>query len=287
MRPLRSVLLACVATLVTVACMPLGTAGTAPDKSGPAATVTTPAPQPAGAPAPAQPSSPPTRPQPPPGPRPSTTTLGDLVYMADAARLTRCDGFELPVAMEADWIRMERAYTATAKPPGSPLHVSFEGHVTKRPTMEGDGTEAAMIVTRFIRAWPGRSCERSRADASLVETYWRAVVLAGQEAKAAAGRKEPQLRLRAGEASTHAAGDYTATAGCNAVRGRYSVDVAALRFAAGAMTRMACPPPLDALERNLVDALARTAGWRIAGPTLELFDATGASVALFEAVELR
>lgn len=207
--------------------------------------------------------------------------------MADAARLTTCDGSSLPVAMEADWIRMERAYTATARPPGSPLHVSFEGHVAKRPTMEGDGTEAAMIVTRFIRAWPGQDCARSRADASLVETYWRAVMLAGQEVKAVAGRKEPQLRLRPGEAATHAAGDYTATVGCNAVNGRYSASVAALRFAAGAMTRMACPAPLDALERHLVDALARTASWRIKGPTLELFDAAGASVALFEAVYLR
>ena len=213
--------------------------------------------------------------------------LGDLVYMADAARITLCDGSSLPVAMEADWIRMERAYTATAKPAGSPLHVSFEGHVAKRPTMEGDGTEAAILVTRFIRAWPGENCERSRADASLVETYWRAVLLAGLEAGTVAGRKEPQLRLRAGEAATHAAGDYTATVGCNVVSGRYSVNVASLRFAAGAMTRMACPPPLDALERGLVDTLSRTASWRIKGPTLELFDAGGASVGLFQAVYLK
>lgn len=284
MPPIRFVLLACAATLATVACMPLVGAGTAPTAS---ATTAAASPSPAPSATPPTPPAPPSPPPRQPEPIQSTTMLGDLVYMADAARITLCDVSSLPFAMEADWIRMERAYTATVKPAGSPLHVSFEGHVAKRPTMEGDGTEAAILVTRFIRAWPGENCERSRADASLVETYWRAVLLAGLEAGTVAGRKEPQLRLRAGEAATHAAGDYTATVGCNVVSGRYSVNVASLRFAAGAMTRMACPPPLDALERGLVDTLSRTASWRIKGPTLELFDAGGASVGLFQAVYLK
>lgn len=281
---IRLVSLACLAALCAVACAPTGKDGTAPAATA-VADPATPGPTADTAPRPA-----PATDAPPDPSTAGTTILGDLVYMADAARLTLCaDGRSLPVAMEADWIRMERAYSAAAGTPGAPLHVSFEGRVAKRPTMEGDGTEAAMVVTRFIHAWPGEDCERSRADASLVNTYWRAVVLAGQQAQGVAGRKEPQLTLRSGDGATAAAaaGDYDATVGCNAVSGRYGREGGSLRFDAGAMTRMACPPPLDALERSLLDALARTASWRIAGPTLELFDAGGASVGLIRAVYLR
>jgi heat shock protein HslJ len=49
---------------------------------------------------------------------------------------------------------------------------------------------------------------------------------------------------------------------------------------------MACPPPLDGLERLLVSALDRTRSYRITAQTLELFDAEGHSLALLEAVYL-
>ena len=49
---------------------------------------------------------------------------------------------------------------------------------------------------------------------------------------------------------------------------------------------MACEPPLDAWESKLGDLLARTAGYRIDGQTLELLDADGGSLGLFQAVYL-
>jgi len=70
------------------------------------------------------------------------------------------------------------------------------------------------------------------------------------------------------------------------MNGAYAVDGATLRFTAGATTRMACPTPIDTLERRLAEALARTAGWRIKANTLELFDAAGGSLGLLQAVYL-
>ena len=49
---------------------------------------------------------------------------------------------------------------------------------------------------------------------------------------------------------------------------------------------MACPPPLDDWERRLAEVLSQTAGWRIDGQTMELLDAQGEPLALFQAVYL-
>ena len=206
---------------------------------------------------------------------------GELRYMADAALLTECKtGASYPVAMEADWIAMERAYLDKAPEPGGPLYVTFEGSISARPKMEGDGTAATVIVERYINAWPDMRCERAMADASLTNTYWRIVRLGEETVTAAEGRREPHLLLRAeGEY-----GQYRATVGCNQVSGGYAIDDDSLRFTPGPTTLMACPPPLDALESALGQALSATSRWQVMANTLELYDDTGAPVALFEAV---
>jgi heat shock protein HslJ len=214
------------------------------------------------------------------------TFAADMVYFADAALVTVCrDGQRYPVAMEADYLKMERAYSARAKPPGSPVHVTFEGTIVERPKVDGDGTAPTMVVKRFIHAWPGETCERARADANLANTYWKIVRLGATEVTTAAGQREPHVRLRSA-ARDGLTGDYVATVGCNTIRGDYRVAGQAMTFGAGAATRLGCPPALAALERELGTLLARTARWAITASTLELFDAGGASVGLFQAVYL-
>ena len=206
---------------------------------------------------------------------------GELRYMADAALLTECKtGTSYPVAMEADWIAMERAYLDNAPEPGGPLYVTFEGSIAARPKMEGDGTEATVIVERYINVWPDMRCERAMVDASLTNTYWRIVRLGDETVSAAEDRREPHLLLRAeGEY-----GQYRATAGCNQMLGGYAIDGDSLRFTPGPTTLMACPPPLDALERALVESLTATSRWQVMANTLAFSDDTGAPLALFEAV---
>lgn len=85
---------------------------------------------------------------------------GELTYMADAARFTECrTGRGYPVAMEADFVAMERGYREAVKEPGARLYVTFEGSILDRPRMEGDGAERTVVVTRFIKASPGERCK--------------------------------------------------------------------------------------------------------------------------------
>lgn len=207
---------------------------------------------------------------------------GELRYLADAALLTEClTGRRYPVAMEADWPAAERAYLATVDEPGGLLHVTFDGAIVERPPMEGDGSVPTVVVRRFIGAWPDQRCERARAQASLQDTYWRLVRIGDREVSVTPGHREPHVVLSSGERP-----GYRATVGCNSLRGGYRVSGDRIDFARPAMTRMACPPPLDDLERQMLDVLARAAGWRIVINGLELFDESGEPVALFTAVYL-
>jgi copper homeostasis protein (lipoprotein) len=218
------------------------------------------------------------------GPADGRPTMGgEFTYMADAARFTEClTGKSYPVAMEADFIALERAYLAAAEGPGAPLYVTFGGAIVDRPRMEGEGAERTVVVTRFINVWPDQRCERARAHATLGNTYWRIVRLDGETVRAAPGRREPHLLLRNGDGRT----GYRATVGCNRLAGGYEVGDGSIRFTPAAATLLPCPPPLDGFERALVQALTRARGWRITANTLELFDEAGAPVALLEAIYL-
>lgn len=208
---------------------------------------------------------------------------GEMTYMADAARFTEClTGRSYPVAQEGDFMKMQRGYLAAVGKPGAKLYVTFGGSITDRPNMEGRGTERAVVVRRFINAWPNETCERAQADVSLTNTYWRVVRFGDEPVQAVSGRREPHLILRKGDGRQ----TVVATVGCNQLTGGYEVVGETLTFTDLAATKMACPPPLDDLEKNLADALAKTKRWRIKGPTLELSDEAGAVVALFEAVYL-
>lgn len=208
---------------------------------------------------------------------------GEMVYFADAARFTEClTGRNYPMATESAFPDAERAYLAARSALAAPLYVTFEGAIVPRPKMEGDGLQPTIVVNRFIAAWPNERCERAMADASLVNTYWRIVRLAGDPVRAAEGRREPHLILRGdGRQQT-----YTATVGCYRLAGSYALEGELIGIAPAAATRITCPSPLDALEAKLRNALEGTARWRILGKTLELFDASGAQTMLLEAVYL-
>jgi copper homeostasis protein (lipoprotein) len=206
---------------------------------------------------------------------------GEMTYMADAASFTECmTGRRYPIAMEGDFVKLERAYVAAVAAPGAKLYVTFDGSIVDRPKMEGEGVERTVVVNRFINAWPGEQCERAMAHASLSNTYWRIVRLGDQSVRAAEGRREPHLVLREGDGLR----DYRATVGCNKLSGDYSVDVDSIRFTPATSAAAPCEPQLAAMEQSLAAMLTQAARWRISANTLELFDANGAPIALLEAV---
>lgn len=206
--------------------------------------------------------------------------IGMFVYMADAARLSECrTGRSLPVAMAGDYQALERAYLGARTAPGQPLLATFDGAIEERPRLEGSGTEPTAVVRRFINVWPGETCERNLADAALTNTYWRIVRLGGETVGPVEGHREPHLLLSTEER-------FRATVGCNQMVGGYHLDGQALQFGAAASTMMACPPPLDGLERRLAETLERTARWRINAQFLELEDSDGKAIALLRSVYL-
>jgi len=86
---------------------------------------------------------------------------GEMRYMADAALFTDCrTGRTYPIAMEADYLKMERAYLKAVVEPGAPQYVTFEGFIVPKPKMEGEGLEPTVVVERFINVWPEEKCGR-------------------------------------------------------------------------------------------------------------------------------
>ena len=209
---------------------------------------------------------------------------GVLTYFADAASFREClTGRVSPVAFEGDWIAAERALVESGRNVDGDF-ASFDGRLAQRPRMEGEGTLTTAIVERFVALWPDLTCERAKADAPLVNTYWKLVRL-GAEPIAATGameeaRQEPHILLRADEPR------FAATVGCNRLMGGFEAGDGSLSFGPAAMSMMACPPPLDRLEQDFAAMLGTVAAYRIAGPAMELLDSGGAPLALFEAVYL-
>jgi uncharacterized lipoprotein YbaY/uncharacterized lipoprotein NlpE involved in copper resistance len=91
---------------------------------------------------------------------------GMVRYLADAATIRLCaTGVRLPVAMEADYPRLERAYLKAqpAGRAGQPLLVNLEGLITNRPSAEsGQPPQRTLVVERFVGVHPGQGCPQAR-----------------------------------------------------------------------------------------------------------------------------
>ena len=206
---------------------------------------------------------------------------GEMTDLADSARFDEClTGRSYAIAPGPEAARLEQAYLETVSEPGARLYVSLEGTLTQRAGTHGDDLVPTVTVERFINTWPLQACERARADASLVNTYWRMVRMWDEVVAATANRREPHLVLR----QTDEGSSYAATIGCNQLVGSAETTAEQITFRGAATTLMACPSPLAELERRLGELLQGTWQWQIRGSTLELKGPAGGSVALFEAV---
>jgi len=157
---------------------------------------------------------------------------------------------------------------------------SVRGRITVDGKLWFTTDQVYPVLTRGYSDNVELTLRRATANAALAGTYWRIVRLGEASVSPTAGRREPHLLLRAEDERKR----FAATVGCNQMAGGYSADGEAIRFTQAASTLMACPPPLDALERRLLETLDKTRRWRIKADTLEFFDDAGVPVALFEAV---
>jgi hypothetical protein len=91
----------------------------------------------------------------PPPPR----LRGMFWCMADAPIFEPCGGQRrVPVAMEGDYLELERAYSIAGAVPGLPMLATVEGRLEERPKMEGEGTQPTLVVARFISISPTETC---------------------------------------------------------------------------------------------------------------------------------
>ena len=67
---------------------------------------------------------------------------------------------------------------------------------------------------------------------------------------------------QAAPSATFEDGKVAGSTGCNRFTASYTVDGDALELGQIATTRMACPPPADAVERDYTAALGRVTAWR-------------------------
>lgn len=74
--------------------------------------------------------------------------------------------------------------------------------------------------------------------------------------------------------------------GCNRYTAPYTLDGDQIQLGPAAATQMACPPPLDEVERSFLDALDRVERWSVDDEVLTLSDGDGNEVLRFEAASL-
>ncbi len=105
---------------------------------------------------------------------------GAFSYMADAALVVTCaSGLQFPVAMEGEYLELERSYGIQAPAPGTPWRVLLRGEVADRPAMEGTGTEEAFVVASFEVTPADAPCPALEVGDALAEGEWKVTELDG------------------------------------------------------------------------------------------------------------
>ena len=202
---------------------------------------------------------------------------GMFRYLADAASIRLCaTGSTLPVAMEGDVLRLEKAYLANqpAESRGEPMLVKLEGLITRRLSAEpGRGPVPTLVVERFQGVHPGQSCPQP-----LRGQLWRLQALQDGQGPSllTAPERPPELELAADSDQVSGSG------GCNRLMGGAVIKGETIRFSQLASTQMACPAEVMAFERRFGQALERVRRWSIDKGTLLLQDERSRTLLVFQ-----
>jgi len=163
---------------------------------------------------------------------------------------------------------LEQAWTQATPSRETSLYVEVIGKFVDRSGVE---------VDEFLSLKPNGACPPlPPRGAALSDTEWRLVEIDGDKVTFDDWRRRPTLRL-------DDEGKFSSSSGCNSLGGTYELTPDGLRFVAGPMTLMACPPPAQAMERRFIDALGAVRSAQIASTTLDLIDETGKRRLRFEA----
>jgi heat shock protein HslJ len=209
---------------------------------------------------------------------PGMVLEGMFRYMADAAQFRDCrSGKSFPVAMEAKYIVLERAYLESRVEAGSEVMVRLRGRYLERPPMEGKRMEVQLIVEEVNEVLPDGVCEPSH-HTSLLDTYWKLLELQGAPVVTPEDMREAHVILASSESRTHG------FSGCNNFFGSYKSGGNSLSFSAMGSTMMACAESMET-EKGFFDVLGKTTRFEISGQFLQIY-AGDHLLARFEAVYL-
>jgi copper homeostasis protein (lipoprotein) len=191
---------------------------------------------------------------------------GAFSYMADAALVVTCaSGLQFPVAMEGEYLELERSYGLQAPAPGAPWRVHLRGEVADRPAMEGTGTEEAFVVASFEVAPADAPCPALEAGNALAEGEWEVTELDGAPLpELPAPASPPTLAWDRGESRVGGTG------GCNRYAGRGFLRGTALFAQEVAATRRFCQGVME-VEDRFFRILTEGGHLRLDGADLVLF----------------
>jgi putative lipoprotein len=140
----------------------------------------------------------------------------------------------------------------------------------------GRGSDVQLQLRRVGASGPTGRLPTTPSTASLENTYWKLTDLDGSPVRVANQQREPHFILHSANRSVAGSG------GCNRLTGRYDVNGDRISLGRVASTMMACVDGMET-EQAFLKALGRANRWRVTGQRLQLFDATGTQVAVFEA----
>lgn len=144
---------------------------------------------------------------------------------------------------------------------------------------QAEGEPVEVLVSRVGQGRGGQQAAAVKPDASLVNTYWKLVVLSGRPVTLGAGNKELHMVLN-GEGGT-----VQGFSGCNSFRGTYVLTGNQLRFMRMGSTMRACVDGMEQ-EAGFLKALAKSEFFEIRGDTLSLYDAENRRTLKFAAIYL-
>ena len=144
---------------------------------------------------------------------------------------------------------------------------------------DGRAASAASAVALLLAL---SGCANAMSTAKLENTYWKLLRVGAVPTVVEDGEREPHLVLHPARAAL------AGHTGCNRIGFGYTLGGTDLVFARPAPLPAACKSAAAARQQALMlQALERTAGWRVAGERLDLLDSAGQVMASFESVYLR
>lgn len=173
---------------------------------------------------------------------------GMFTYFADAAIFVDCQSQKkFPVAMEQDYILLEREYLSLAEA-GNPIMVVVKGRIFSRPKVDGEGEEATLLIENLKSIWAGKSCDDNIEKISLTNHPWKLTEVEGININVETGSESAYFILKENDNSINGFG------GCNYFMGSYKIEENRIEIGPLAGTRKFCADKME-IENKFLNIL--------------------------------